>query len=55
MLLSLLLYLISYANGVDVFSVLLAGGFLSGLFGEVGLILMAAYSYITDITGVYYE
>ena len=53
MLLSLLLYLISYAPSVDVWSVLLAGGFISGLFGEVGLILMAGNSYVTDVTGLY--
>lgn len=51
MVLSLLLYLLSYADGVNIYSTLLAGGFLSGLFGEVGLILMAGYSYVTDITG----
>ena len=48
---SLLLYLISYAHGVDVYSLVLAGGFISGLFGEVGLVLMAGYSYVTDVTG----
>lgn len=50
MLLSLFLYLISYATP-NVFSTILAGGLLSGLFGEVGLILMAGYSYVTDVTG----
>ncbi|XP_067936744.1 proton-coupled folate transporter-like [Watersipora subatra] len=49
---SLLLYLISYAHGVDVYSLILAGGFASGLFGEVGLIMMAGYSYITDMTEI---
>lgn len=32
-------------------STILVGGTISGIFGEVGLILMAGYSYVTDVTG----
>lgn len=52
MFLSSMLYLISFAVKVtNVFSTVLGGGLISGLFGEVGLMVMAAYSFVADVTG----
>lgn len=49
-LLSTLVYLISYADGVDALVTVVAGTLVAGLCGDVGVMTMAVYSYVVDVT-----